>query len=138
MENIIELANKIGNLIKSSDEMSRVKAAQEKFDQRVDLQKLIEEYNVQNYAVRDENTDNETRKKIQDRLNEIYSEVVNDPDYAEYVNAQNELNALMNSVNEEINFVVTGHHSCSHDCSGCSGCGDDCECGDDCGCGCGE
>jgi len=139
MENIIELANKIGNLIKASDEMKRVNDAQAKFDSREDLQNLIEEYNAQNYALRDEKIDQNTRSKIEERLNNIYEQVVSDKDYVEYVDAQKELSALMNSVNDEINYVVTGHRSCSHDCSCCSGCEDECgdECGDDCGCGCG-
>ena len=137
-QKLIALAQEIGAMVKESAEMKRVNAAQAKFDTRDDLKAKIDEYSAQDSAIRGD-IDNETRKKIQDRMEELYTQVVTDPDYAEYVDAQKAVSALMNAVNEEINFAITGHRGCSHNCSECGGgcdCGeDDCDCEDgECGC----
>ena len=139
MEEIMAMADKLGQMILDSDVYKRVKKASDKYRTRKDLSDMIEEYNMKDSVLRS----GKAAGDLQNRLGEIYNSVTTDPDYIEFSEAQKGLDNLMAEVAEEINFVVTGHRGCSH----CGSCGEDgCSCGDDgrscgdddCGCGCGE
>ena len=135
MEEIMAMADKIGQMILDSEIHKRVKRASDRYMERPDLSALIEEYNQKDAVLRSGKVAEDLAKDLQNRLREIYDTVTKDPDYIEFSEAQRDLDTLMAKVAEEINFVVTGHRGCDH-CGGCD-C-DDCSCDDDCGCGCGE
>jgi cell fate (sporulation/competence/biofilm development) regulator YmcA (YheA/YmcA/DUF963 family) len=61
---------------------------------------------------------------IQDRINQLYDQIVAHPVYVELEAAQEEVNALMNAVNNTIMTQITGEESagCTHNCKTCSGC----------------
>lgn len=135
MEEIMAMADKIGQMILDSEIHKRVKRASDRYMERTDLSALIEEYNQKDAVLRSGKVAEDLANELQNRLREIYDTVTKDPDYLEFSEAQRDLDNLMANVAEEINFVVTGHRGCDH-CGGCD-C-DDCSCDDDCGCGCGE
>ena len=59
---------------------------------------------------------------INARIAQIYSEITTHPIYTEYVEAQEEMNALVNEVNREITAAIYGEYpdeGCTHDCSSC-------------------
>ena len=62
---------------------------------------------------------------LKNRLEELSKEITANSHYTDFANAQNALNTLMDSVNAEIKFCITGERpvSCTHDCSTCGGCG---------------
>ena len=62
--------------------------------------------------------------KIHARIDELAAEITSDSLYIAFTQAQAEVNALMNEVNEEIKFCITGERpsDCTHDCSTCKGC----------------
>jgi cell fate (sporulation/competence/biofilm development) regulator YmcA (YheA/YmcA/DUF963 family) len=60
---------------------------------------------------------------IEGRLQAIVTEVTTNPAFMALNAAQEEVNALMQEVNAEITFQITGERPCSHDCSSC---GSDC------------
>lgn len=117
---ILEMARQLGQLIKDSDEMKRMDIAETAYDADEKLHTLIDEYNAQDSALQNAK-DGAFTEAIQERMNSIYETVVANPVYAEYMEAQQEVQRLMHSVNDEINFVVTGHRGCSHDCEECGG-----------------
>ena len=119
---MLEKARELGNMIKNSDEMQRMNAAEENYNADSELLAMIDEYRAHEAAAA--STDDESfGEAIDKRKNELYDAVVSHPVYIEYVAAQEDVHRLMNRVNDEINFVVTGERGCGADgCSGCAGC----------------
>ena len=63
---------------------------------------------------------------IQARIESLYHTIVENPILIAYNSATEAVNALMNEVNSEITFQITGERPCAHDCSSCGGgCGHD-------------
>ena len=124
---IFELATKLGQALKKDERLVRRAKAKEAYENDGELRTLMREYQVQQIAL--EKTagqkDVEARflEMIQDRINQIYDQIVAHPVYVELEAAQNEVNALMNAVNNTITFEITGEmpSSCTHDCSTCGG-----------------
>ena len=124
---IFALAAQLGQELKKDERMVRMAKAKEAFETDGELRTLMREYQVQQIAL--EKTagqkDVEARflEMIQDRINQLYDQIVAHPVYVELEAAQEEVNALMNAVNNTITFEITGEmpSSCTHDCSTCGG-----------------
>ena len=125
---IFALAAKLGQELKKDERLVRMAKAKEAYETDGELRTLMREYQVQQIAL--EKTagqkDVEARflEMIQDRINQLYDQIVAHPVYVELEAAQEEVNALMNAVNNTITFEITGEmpSSCTHDCSTCGGC----------------
>ena len=123
---IYSLAAELGKAIKEDERMIRMEKAKEAYESSEKIGNLMMEYGIQQQALttmgdgNDIDTDAVTR--IQDRINEIYAEITTDPIFKELDEAQEAVNALMESVNNTIMFNATGQTPCTHDCSSCSGC----------------
>lgn len=124
---IFALAAQLGQELKKDDRLVRMAKAKEAYETDGELRTLMREYQVQQIAL--EKTagqkDVEARflEMIQDRINQLYDQIVAHPVYVELEAAQEEVNALMNAVNNTITFEITGEmpSSCTHDCSTCGG-----------------
>ncbi len=124
---IFELAAQLGKELKKDERLVRMANAKQAYENDSELRTLMREYQVQQIAL--EKTagqkDVEARflEMIQDRINQLYDQIVAHPVYVELEEAQNEVNALMNAVNNTITFEITGEmpSSCTHDCSTCGG-----------------
>ncbi len=124
---IFELAAQLGKELKKDERLVRMANAKQAYENDSELRTLMREYQVQQIAL--EKTagqkDVEARflEMIQDRINQLYDQIVAHPVYVELEAAQNEVNALMNAVNNTITFEITGEmpSSCTHDCSTCGG-----------------
>ena len=127
-EKIMEIAALLGDTIKETEEVKRLNAAEEAYKEDTELQKKVTEYNVQTLAMTEEykkpDKDLEVISAIENRLNTLYTEITTLPVMVEYTAAQEALNELMNKVNNEIQFRITGEKPsyCTHDCSTCGGC----------------
>ena len=121
------LAAQLGQELKKDERLVRMAKAKEAYETDGELRTLMREYQVQQIAL--EKTagqkDVEARflEMIQDRINQLYDQIVAHPVYVELEAAQEEVNALMNAVNNTITFEITGEmpSSCTHDCSTCGG-----------------
>ncbi len=128
MTKIIELAHMLGLEIAKSSEMQKLGEAKDAFDANAELQNKMREYETDRILLTQEySKDDADEKLIADlhaRVDELASEITSDPSYVAFSHAQAELNALMNEVNEEIKFCITGERTsdCTHDCSTCKGC----------------
>ena len=124
---IFALAAQLGQELKKDESLVRMANAKEAYETDGELRTLMREYQVQQIAL--EKTagqkDVEARflEMIQDRINQLYDQIVAHPVYVELEAAQEEVNALMNAVNNTITFEITGEmpSSCTHDCSTCGG-----------------
>ena len=124
---IFVLAAQLGQELKKDERLVRMAKAKEAYETDGELRTLMREYQVQQIAL--EKTagqkDVEARflEMIQDRINQLYDQIVAHPVYVELEAAQEEVNALMNAVNNTITFEITGEmpSSCTHDCSTCGG-----------------
>lgn len=124
---IFELATQLGKVLKEDERLVRMAKAKEAYENDMSLRTLMREYQVQQLAL--EKTagqkDVEARflEMIQDRINDLYNQIIEHPVYVELEAAQNDVNALMNAVNNTIMYEITGEmpSSCTHDCSTCGG-----------------
>ena len=130
MTKIIELAHALGDEIAKSDEIKNLEAAKLAFETDAELQSNMSEYETERLLLREEfnkasGEDNQNAiESIKARLEALSVEITANSHYTEFANAQNALNSLMDSVNAEIKFCITGERpsTCTHDCSTCGGC----------------
>ena len=129
MTKIIELAHALGEEIAKSDEIKTLEAAKKVFESDAELQSKMSEYETERKLLREEfnkiDEDNQTTiEALKKRLAELSVEITANSHYTDFANAQNALNNLMDSVNAEIKFCITGERpvTCTHDCSTCGGC----------------
>lgn len=124
MDNLVEilkLAEELGKMIKENDAIIKADEAERKYDEDAALQAKIDEYGAQQTAIT-ETKDPDFRRAISDRMEKLYDEIIDNATYKEFLEAREGVGELMNTVNETINFAVTGKHSCSGNCSSCGGC----------------
>ncbi|MBQ4071617.1 MAG: YlbF family regulator [Clostridia bacterium] len=130
MTKIIELAHLLGEEIAKSDEIKALETAKAAFDADKDLQAKMSEYETervllaQEFSKEPDQADAIAIANIKARLEELSREINVNPLYIAFANAQRAMNELMNGVNAEIKFCITGQRpdSCTHDCSTCGGC----------------
>ena len=124
---IMELAAQLGRAIKADARVAKMDEAKEAYDKDEALQALMFEYNMQQIALgeeyKKETPDKSVIEAIENRLEEIVASVTSNPLFIALNAAEEEVNALMQEVNAEITFQITGQRPCSHDCSSC---GSDC------------
>ena len=123
----MELAAQLGQAIKADPRVAKMNEAKEAYDKDENLQNLMFEYNMQQVALgeeyKKETPDKNVIEAIEKRLDEIVAAVTNNELFIALNAAEEEVNALMQEVNAEITFQITGQRPCSHDCSSC---GSDC------------
>ena len=130
MTKIIELAHNLGEEIAKSDEIKNLNRTKDAFDSDEDLQAKMSEYEAerlllgQEFSKNSDEVDEKAVANLKARIEELTREISSSPVYIEFANAQKAMNDLMNSVNAEIKFCITGERpqECTHDCSTCSGC----------------
>ena len=127
---ILNEAQALGKLIAASEEVKAANAAKAAYDNDAAIQAAITEYNAHNKALSEEykksEQDEALMASIKKRIGELYNEIVNNPVYIEFMNAQEAVGVLMNEVNDEINFMITGERpsasACSGNCASGGGC----------------
>ena len=130
MTKVIELAHMLGEEIARSEEIKNLEAAKAEFDKDADLQSKMKEYETerillaQEFSKEPDQADQMAISNLKARLEELSREINTNKLYQDFANAQKAMNELMNSVNAEIKFCITGERpsSCTHDCSTCGGC----------------
>ena len=130
MTKIIELAHLLGEEIAKSDEIKNLEAAKDEFQSDAELQNKIGEYETERLLLGQEfakNPDEADQRAIADlraRIEELSSEIGSHPKYIKFAEAQRAINTLMDEVNAEIKYCISGQRpsDCTHDCSTCKGC----------------
>ena len=129
MTKIIELAHALGEEIAKSDEIRILEKTKGIFEADAELQSLMSEYETDRMLLgkefaKDNDADANVITELNKRLEELSSLITANSHYADFANAQKAMNDLMDSVNAEIKFCITGERpsTCTHDCSTCGGC----------------
>ena len=128
MTKIIELAHMLGVEISKSEEMKNLGMAKDAFESDRDLQSKMSEYETDRVLLTQEYSKDEADEKLiadlHARIDELATEITGNELYIAFVGAQAAVNALMNDVNAEIKYCITGERpsDCTHDCSTCKGC----------------
>ena len=124
---IFEIAAQLGKALKEDERLVRLENAKKAYKESPTLGKMMIEYEVQQKALENEvvkpEKDTHFIDIIQNRINELYRQIMEDPAFVELNEAQQVVNELMNSVNTTIMFNVTGElpSDCTHNCSTCGG-----------------
>lgn len=121
-ETLTALAQQLGTAILNTPEMQRMNRAEAAVQANEVLQKMLEEYSIHNRAMA-EHPDAAFADSLTDRVKTLADEIEADSDYTEFREAQQDITRMMELVNSEINFAITGERSCSGDCTSCGGCG---------------
>ena len=111
---IMEMAAELGRMIKGSQVYADFRAADDAFERDPEPQDQ-EENKPQ--------PDPDLLSSIENGIDEAYQKIVENDTYLRYSDAKDALDKLMNDVNGEITFQITGKRPCSHDCASCGGCG---------------
>ena len=127
---VMELAKALGEGIKTHPTLLEYDAAKAAFDADTALSAQMAEYNADRTCLAEEfNKDLAMQDKtvienLKAKLDELAKEINQNENYTRFAKAQGEVNALMQSINEEITFYAFGVRPshCTHDCSSCSGC----------------
>lgn len=128
MTKIIELAHMLGLEIAKSSEMKKLEEAKDAFEANADIQGKMSEYETDRILLTQEYSKEEADEKLiadlHARIEELATEITTNALYVAFTQAQSEVNALMNEVNAEIKYCITGERpsDCTHDCSTCKGC----------------
>ncbi|MBE6707998.1 MAG: YlbF family regulator [Ruminococcaceae bacterium] len=125
-EKITEMIHALGKEIKEDPRAGALQTAADIYNDSAELRTLITEYNVHQTALSAEyskdDQDEDVIRNIEKRLEELYNEITNNDAYVAYTQAKDEYDAYYSEILAELEFAITGHRPCSHDCSSCGGC----------------
>ncbi len=131
MNQIVEKAKELGELLKQSDEFKNYNEVKARYEADTELQTLISDFNLKKMAVmnqmqNEENSDEEKLKKLQEEMRTAYSAVMTNETMSEFVKAKETFENLVNEMYGIINFAVTGVAPGGCDGSSCASCGGGC------------
>lgn len=123
---IFELAKKLGEEIKKDRRMIEFEKAKKEYENNVEIQTALKEYEVQQQALQiemmKEERDTLTIDAINARIEELYNQIVTSEVFLRINQLQAEVNDLMNEVNNTITCAITGEDpksACTHNCATC-------------------
>ncbi len=123
---VSECAKLLGEAIAKDEAVVAFENAKKNYEANEELQKAIREYGAQRMILGQEFTKDTAMQdtvlidKLQNRVNELYTQVMESEEYKALNIAQERVNTLMQTVNSDINFYAFGERPCTHDCSSCS------------------
>ena len=129
MNEIIELAKKMGQMLKDSQEFKNYEEVKARYETDSELQMQIGEFNLRKMAVMNEmekeDKDNEKFERLQNEMREAYKTAMSNPLMGEFMKKKETFESLVNNVYSIINFQITGEAG-GCDKSNCGSCGGGC------------
>lgn len=123
---IFELAKLLGEAIAKDQRLVEFDEAKKAYENDTELQNALKEYEVQQQALQSEMIKDEkdgfTIDAINERINELYDQIVTNASFLRLNQLQLEVNELMNEVNNTITCAITGEDpktACTHNCATC-------------------
>ena len=123
---ILELAKMLGEEIKKDRRMIEFEEAKKEYENNEELKNALQEYEIQQQALQvemmKEERDTLTIDAINERINELYHQIVTHEAFLKLNQLQVEVNDLMNEVNNTITCAITGEDpktTCTHNCATC-------------------
>lgn len=129
MNDIIEKARELGQMLSECDEFKALKGAEEMQLADPEAQELMMEYANTREALAkkaaDENISKEEFENIQTQAQEAFNKLCTNKNITRYLEANKAFSALIGQVNSIIAYYVKGEEQsggCSGNCSSCGGC----------------
>ncbi len=127
---IIEKAQELGQLIAESPESTRVSTAADAMNSNDEAVNLLRTYNENRKAATEKLRETEpTKEQLEEYRSYVQAEfekIVKNKLIADYIEASNEFENMVQQVNAVLSYFITGQESaegsCSGNCSGCSSC----------------
>lgn len=132
---IIQMARDLGAAVQESPEYKRINTAKEANDKDVELQNMIEVFNMTraklSAEMQKEDKSDEKIAEYDKELKEVYTKVMGNKNMLEFNEAKQDIDNLMNQINNILIASVNGDdpqncdaepQSCGGSCSSCSGC----------------
>ena len=123
---IFELARMLGEEVKKDRRMIEFEEAKKEYENNVELQGALKEYEVQQEALQmemmKEERDTFTIDAINERIEALYNQIITHEAFLRINQLQLEVNDLMNEVNNTITCAITGDDpktACTHNCATC-------------------
>ena len=112
--------------IKKDRRMIEFEEAKKEYENNEELKNALQEYEIQQQALQvemmKEERDTLTIDAINERINELYHQIVTHEAFLKLNQLQVEVNDLMNEVNNTITCAITGEDpktACTHNCATC-------------------
>lgn len=125
MNEIMDKARELGELIQNSEEMKKAKNMEILQNNDDAAQELLKAYNMQRMNLaRDMQNNKLSREEAVKKNNEAFEEMLSKSEAIKnYIEAKKEFDSLVNQINQILNFYITGQDpNCTHDCGTCGGC----------------
>ena len=113
----------------ASEELKAYNAAKEAYDSDAELNKLINEYNVQATLLEtegkkpEEERDTQLIESISARLRECYDAISESKTLEAMRTAEAGVSEIVSAINDAVRFTIEPESAnCTHDCSTCGGC----------------
>lgn len=132
---LIQMAREMGKVLQASEEYKNYETARKANDEDQALQDGIGRFNLRRMEMSQEmQKENKDEKKLQalnEELQQIYTEVMGNPNMMAYNIAKQDLDELMQKVNAILSMCVNGEdpdtceipeHGCTGSCESCGGC----------------
>lgn len=122
---IFEKTRELGEMIQSSDLMKKTKELEAKQASDEEASALLKKFNLNRMNLaRDMQNGKISREEAIQKNNRAFDEICEkSPIIREYVEAKQEFDAMVQQVNQILNYYITGMDpNCTHDCSTCGGC----------------
>jgi cell fate (sporulation/competence/biofilm development) regulator YlbF (YheA/YmcA/DUF963 family) len=129
MNEIVELAKKIGQMLKDSEEFKKYEEVRARYENDSELQMQIGEFNLRKMAVMNEmekeDKDEAKFERLQNDMREAYRTAMANPLMAEFNSSKEAFENMVNNVYSIISYQITGETG-SCDKSHCATCGGGC------------
>lgn len=122
---IFEKTRELGEMIQESEEMKRMKLAENVQAEDQEAQELFGEFNLKRMNLaKDMQEGKISQEEAVAKNNEAFNEMVEkSAAIKDYIDAKREFDQMISKINGILNYYITGvDPSCTHDCSTCSGC----------------
>lgn len=132
---IIEIVRELGKALQADERYQAMRKAQHESDEDASLQQLIGEFNLKRMAINNEaqkeDRSEETIKRLNDELREVYADIMRNEHMNAYNEAKTEFDALLQRITGIIGLCADGEDpetcdydpaACGGDCSSCGGC----------------
>lgn len=122
---ILDKTRELGEMIQDSEEMKAYKDAEAAQKADAQTQEHMKEFNLNRLNLARKMQNGElSREEAVEANNKAYEELCEKaPLIREYVGAKQRFDAMVQQINQIINFYITGQTGdCTHDCSTCGGC----------------
>ncbi|MBQ3379273.1 MAG: YlbF family regulator [Clostridia bacterium] len=126
MDLILSKAVEIGELMRETEQVKRLLAANEAFEADEALRDKVGNFEMQRQKLvqmQNDGASNEEMETQNSQIMSIYEEIMASPIMSDMTDANNEVQQIMNYIIRTISSCFAGSSDeCGGDCSGCAGC----------------